>query len=125
MKKMTREWVRKAEADLAIVRRIRAAKPPLYDGICFHCQQAAEKYLKALMQERGLAVPRTHDLVDLVDLLLPGDSTLRSLRRGARSLRRFAVDARYPGMWASSRQANASWQNVQRMRTEVRKRLGI
>ena len=30
------------------------SKPPLNDLICFHCQQSAEKYLKALLQERGL-----------------------------------------------------------------------
>jgi HEPN domain-containing protein len=38
---------------------------------CFHCQQAAEKYLKALLVERSRPVPRTHILADLVDLLLP------------------------------------------------------
>jgi HEPN domain-containing protein len=32
--------------------------------VCFHCQHAAEKYLKALLQEGGLVVPRTHDLVN-------------------------------------------------------------
>jgi hypothetical protein len=104
--------VRKAEADLAIVQRIRAVKPPLHDGVCFHCQQAAEKYFKALAQEQGIITPRTHDLLRLVDLLLPADPTLRSLRRGARSLRRFAVDSRYPGFRATARQAQAAWRHV-------------
>ena len=82
MKKTTAEWVRKAEADLAIVRRIRDAKPALHDGVCFHCQQCAEKYWKGLLQEQGQRVPRTHNLLDLLQLLLPFHPPLRSFRRG-------------------------------------------
>jgi HEPN domain-containing protein len=49
MKKLTMEWVRKAEADLRVVRKIYKATPLLRDETCFHCQQAAEKYLKAVL----------------------------------------------------------------------------
>ena len=52
------------------------------------------KLLKALLQELGIPVPRTHDLLDLVNLLLPHYADLKSLRRGLRSLRKFAVDYR-------------------------------
>jgi tetratricopeptide (TPR) repeat protein len=45
--------------------------PPLRDLACFPCQQAAEKYLKALLQELGAVVPKTHDLEELLDLVLP------------------------------------------------------
>jgi HEPN domain-containing protein len=31
--------------------------------VCFHCQQAVEKYLKAFLKELGVAVPRIHDLL--------------------------------------------------------------
>jgi HEPN domain-containing protein len=35
--------------DFATVEReVRARKNPNYDGVCFHAQQCAEKYLKAL-----------------------------------------------------------------------------
>src|SRR5688572_32679202 len=78
------------------------------DVACFHCQQAAEKYIKALLQDHGLAVPRTHDLEVLLDLLLPHDATLAPLRRGVRSLTKFAVEYRYPAMRATTRQMQAS-----------------
>jgi hypothetical protein len=39
MKKTTREWVRKAEADYALARHGRKSKVPVHDGVCFHCQQ--------------------------------------------------------------------------------------
>jgi len=57
MKPITAEWVAKAEGDFATLEReSRVRKHPNYDGICFHAQQCAEKYLKAgyLKLESGL-----------------------------------------------------------------------
>jgi HEPN domain-containing protein len=105
MKKATRPWARKAEDDYQTARRLLDAKTRLYDQICFHCQQAAEKYLKAILQEQGAAVPRTHDLPDLHHLLLAGNASLRGLRRRLVFLTQFAVDFRYPGAYATARQA--------------------
>ncbi len=49
MKPITAEWVSKAEGDFATVEReARARNNPNCDGVCFHAQQSAEKYLKAL-----------------------------------------------------------------------------
>src|SRR4051794_26468164 len=108
MKRLTIAWIRKAEADLAIARRESAVKPPAHDGVCFHCQQAAEKYLKALLQEQGHVIPRTHSLHHLLTLLLPQNGELKRLRRGLRMMTRFAVDVRYPDFNATKRQAAAS-----------------
>src|SRR5205807_1235816 len=69
----TREWLRKAESDRRVARKVIHFRPPEYDVACFHCQQAVEKYLKGLLNERGLPVPKTHDLLDLTDRLLPTD----------------------------------------------------
>lgn len=125
MKRLTRMWVRKAEADLRIARRESAAADRVNDGICFHCQQSAEKFLKALIQESDLAVPRTHSLIRLLDLLSPGDSSLSKLTRGFRMLSRYAVEARYPGFSATGRQAAAALRWAERIRAVVRKRLGM
>lgn len=125
MKKLTKEWVRKAEADLAVVKNILHVRPPLNDEICYHCQQAGEKYIKALLQELSITAPRTHNLLKLVDLLLPRAPTLRVLRRGARSLRKYAVDYRYPGFRATSRQTRLALLHVDQMRKEIRELLGL
>jgi len=77
--------------------------------VCFHCQQAAEKYRKALLEELGLTVPKIHDLERLRTLFLPHHASLRPLRRGMLFLRRFSVDMRYPGEWASKWQAEAAF----------------
>src|SRR5260370_30268069 len=104
MKKLTAEWIARAEDDFAVARKLFKSRPLFNDQICFHCQQAIEKYLKAMLQHLGLPVPRTHDIPRLVTLLLPTDKTLRKLRRGTKNLTRYAVEYRYPGLKTTPRQ---------------------
>jgi HEPN domain-containing protein len=108
MKRLTREWVRKAEADYRLAVMAHRGAEPFHDAVCFHCQQSAEKYLKGLVDELGLTVPKTHDLERLRGLLTSHDAALRPLKRGLTFLTRFAVETRYPGDDASKRQAEAA-----------------
>jgi HEPN domain-containing protein len=125
MKKTTAEWVRKAEADRVIARSSGRSRKPLHDGVCFHCQQCAEKYLKGLLEELGLAVPKIHDLDHLRVLLTPYHPSLRSLRRGLIFLTNFAVATRYPGDNASKRQAQGALRWSERVRAAARALLSI
>ncbi len=125
MKRHTAQWVSKAEEDVGVARRLAAETSPPRNAACFHCQQAVEKYLKALLQESGAPVPKTHDLNHLIDLLLPHDATLVSLRRGAASLTKYAVEYRYPGLRATTRQMQVALRTMERVRAEVRARLGV
>ena len=53
MNELTVEWMEKAEGDYATAEReLRARRRPNYDAVCFHAQQAAEKYLKAFLVPR-------------------------------------------------------------------------
>jgi HEPN domain-containing protein len=117
--------VRKAEADYVVARQSSRSKTPLHDSVCFHCQQLAAKYLKALLAEHGLPVPRTHNLDDLLSLLQPPYPAMRALRRGLIFLTDFAVEYRYPGENASKRQAQAAVRWAERMRSAGRTLLGI
>lgn len=103
MKKLTREWVRKAEADWTAAERLAGSKPPLHDAVCFHAQQSAEKYCKAVLQEFAITIPRTHDLERLLTLVLPDTPELAVLRRRMAILSQFAVEYRYPGMMATGK----------------------
>jgi hypothetical protein len=94
MKRTTREWVQKAEDDYRAAVKLNRGSDPLHDQTCFLCQQCAEKYLKALMGELSLPIPRTHILKDLLTLLQPHHRSLAPLRRGLGFLTRFAVDIR-------------------------------
>lgn len=73
MNPLTLEWIDKAEADMLTARReYRARKSPNFDAVCFHAQQAAEKYVKAVLQESGMQIPRIHSLVDLLEIITKG-----------------------------------------------------
>ncbi len=124
MKRLTAEWIRKAEADFRAADELADNQPPLHDVVCFHCQQAAEKYLKALLVEAGIAVPRTHNLVALLPLLVPRHPGLRGFRRGLDFLTRFAVETRYPGDSATKRQAEAAMRWAGKVRKACRLILG-
>ncbi len=98
---------------------------PHHDEVCFHSQQCAEKYWKALLEELGLPVPRTHVLEDLVALLLPHHASLRSFRKSARFLTRFAVATRYPGKNATKREATSALRWAGKVRAAARTLLKI
>ena len=120
MKAITRQWVRKAENDLAAARRLLQIKPILSDEVCFHCQQAIEKYFKAVLAEHGMPIQKTHDLTILLHQLIPVDATLISLSRGLKRVTRYAVEYRYPGMNTTSRQARAAYEKALSVRGEIR-----
>jgi HEPN domain-containing protein len=101
------------------------ARPRLNDQACFSCQQAVEKYLKALLQELGQPVPYIHDLEVLLDLLVPHDASLDLLRQGLDGLTEYAVEYRYPGLHATTRDTQAALRLTERLRSEMRRRLKI
>jgi HEPN domain-containing protein len=121
--------VQKAEVDWlsasSLTETPSSRRRPLHDSICFHCQQTAEKYLKALLQQLGQVVPRTHDLEVLLDLLLTRYPTLAGLRQAASILTPYAVEYRYPGTSARKRQAQAALRHAEKVRAVVRRHLDL
>ena len=109
MQLLTTEWIAKAEGDLTTARReLRARKAPNYDAVCFHAQQCAEKYLKALLQEAAIPFGKTHNLSLLLDLLHERYPTLELLRPSLAILNAYAVEYRYPGESAEKEVARSS-----------------
>lgn len=90
-----RGWIAKAENDLRNVDLVLPAEDAPFDTVCFHAQQAAEKYLEALLTFRGIPFGKTHDLPELV-LLLPPDSTVPAAVGDLSELTDAAVACRYP-----------------------------
>ena len=75
------EWVAKAEGDfLTAGRELRARKSPNYDAVCFHAQQCAEKYLKAVLQVNDKRIPNIHFLLELLALILKFDGSYELLK---------------------------------------------
>jgi len=125
LKRATGEWIDKAEGDYAVAGREFAVAHPVFDAVCFHAQQCAEKYLKALLQEHGVAFPRTHDLVALVALAEGAAPALASLRPELARLTAFAVAPRYPGTSTTRADADAAMKAARCARNALRMVLGL
>jgi len=92
-----RAWLVKAAHDRRMAQLAAGESPPLTDAAAFHCQQAAEKLLKAFLFRSGEPFEKVHDLGSLIDLCVKHDPSFSILRDRADTLTPFAVRFRYPG----------------------------
>ena len=92
-----RDWLVKAENDLASATLLASVVPPLRDTAAYHCQQAGEKALKALLVWKERPLLRTHDLGILLNQVAADYPQLEALRESAELLTPYAVEYRYPG----------------------------
>jgi HEPN domain-containing protein len=126
MKPLTAEWIAKAEGDFALMEREgRVRKNPSYDGVCFHAQQCAEKYLKARLCAAGGDAGRTHDLVTLMENVLPFEPLWEAFRQDLAYLSDCAVAYRYPGETSSKEQAHDAIARCRRFRQAARQSLQL
>ena len=126
MRPLTAEWVGKAEANYqGAVALSRRRKNPLPDLVCFHCQQCAEKYLKAVLQEWVIPFPKTHVLTDLLTLARGRDPSLAVLRPALLVLEDYAVRFRYPGLDTTVAQSARARASLRAVRSRLRKKLGL
>ncbi len=93
------DWLRYAYSDLELA-RVRRPSKVLFEGLCFHAQQAAEKALKAILIAKSVPPPKTHNIRTLLDLL-PQEVTVPEEIEDAASLTDYAVTNRYPGDFES------------------------
>jgi len=93
---LVRGWLEKARRDIeTAVRELRRAEP-FTDIVCFHAQQAAEKYLKAYLTSQESDFPRTHALEDLLLLAAQKEPEFLSFKDEVTLLTPYAVETRYP-----------------------------
>lgn len=93
-----RQWLHKAEHDLRSAFRLMSGDgEPLLDTAVYHCQQTAEKALKAYLTAHGVVFPKIHLLSPLLSLCADIDSTFYQLSDAAELLTPLATEFRYPG----------------------------
>ena len=68
---IARQWLSKAMNDLLNADNNLKSEVVPFDTVCFHCQQAAEKLLKAYLVGNGQEYPFTHDLFLILEKILP------------------------------------------------------
>jgi HEPN domain-containing protein len=95
--RVVNEWLRKADADMALAEHLLSEAAAFPNAITFNCQQAAEKYLKALLTWWDTEFPKTRVLGKLIKLVHMRDAELAESLLDAISLTPYGVELRYPG----------------------------
>jgi HEPN domain-containing protein len=121
----TAAWLRKAEEDLAIAEELLKPAKALCGGAVFHCQQAAEKALKAFLVWHDVPFRKTHDLRELGNACIRIEAALKDAIADAIPLTEYAWRFRYPGEPAqpTKREARAALAAARNLYSAVVSRL--
>lgn len=93
------KWVNIADRDLMAAEQGLKVYPVLSEIVCFHCQQAAEKYLKAYLVKHQVEFQKTHSIMSLINICSTVDSEFKDKLLYADLLTDYAVEIRYPDEW--------------------------
>ncbi len=95
-KKPYHEWLNFANRDLQSAVFLQNMYPIPFEIICYHCQQSAEKFLKAYLILNDVKVKRTHDLVVLQEDCCRLNSDFKTIENECINLTDYSVTTRYP-----------------------------
>jgi HEPN domain-containing protein len=90
------EWLAFGDDDIRVAEHSLLLYPVPQELVCYHCEQAAEKYLKAFLISKDVNPPKTHDLQMLCKLCEGQDSRFAALSTDCADLTKYGVRARYP-----------------------------
>jgi HEPN domain-containing protein len=96
---IVREWLSKADEDFNFAKINLEEDNKFYSQICFHFQQAAEKYLKTYIAAYDLEFEKIHNLTALLKICGKKDASLLSLMEQCELLNAAYIDTRYPVHW--------------------------
>ena len=125
MNPLTLEWIEKAEEDYNSAKWLQQSPNPVHNSICFHVQQCIEKYLKAWLQEANISFSKTHDLQELLDLIVSTVSAWQTWKPGFKIISTYAVDSRYPGDSATAENTQHAMQICDEVRQAIRTQLEL
>jgi len=92
-----REWLVRAQHDLLAAQALLGTRPTLSDVAVYHCQQAAEKALKAFLFWHDTPFRKTHDLEELGVQCVALDASLDSLLDKISTLTPYALAVQISG----------------------------
>ncbi len=94
---LVKNWLIKSNHDLESSRKLASGSDPYLDTAIYHCQQAVEKSLKAVLVFHDKRFEKTHDLTVLLELAQQYESNLKGHEDIAEQLTPYATEFRYPG----------------------------
>ena len=89
-------WLDKAQKALLSAIHESTFTDSVLESICFHCQQAVEKFLKAYLIFLGIEFSKTHEIGELITLCEQKDHAISMVKEEADQLTDYSVDIRYP-----------------------------
>ena len=126
MKPITEQWIAQAEGDWKFAGRVMWVRDnPVYDHLCFHSPESAEKYLKTHLMEAETAFPKMHNLPHLLTLLLPIQPDWQALKADLLGLKSFDVSIVYPSKNADKADARAALDYFWPVREAMRRSLEL
>ena len=123
--KELKSWIAHAEDDFLAAKTLARTKKPLLTGACFHAQQSAEKYLKALLILKDVDFPKTHDLSTLNTMCNETGILTGLIPRQLTDLTEYAVRRRYPGEEPTREDAKEAIEIATTVRRFARSYLGL
>lgn len=96
---LVNKWISIAERDSLTAKQGLDAETIITDTICFHCQQAVEKYLKAFLVKHQVEFTKTHSIMTLLNLCSIVDQSFSEELAEVDYLTDYAVEIRYPDEW--------------------------
>ena len=90
------EWLNFAKEDLDTAKALLTGNFLFNRSICYHCQQSAEKDLKAYIIYLDLPLNKTHNQIKLVDQISELDKEITHLQQAVEVLTDYIVTTRYP-----------------------------
>lgn len=120
LREIVYKWLVKADNDFKTAGQIFNVEEIITDTICFHCQQAAEKYLKGYLVSKNISPEKTHKIESLLALCIRLDSSFEEISE-AKTLTEYAVELRYPDDFfiPSLEEAKEAYQLAQKVRNFV------
>lgn len=96
------EWLAKADDDFRFAEANLREGSEFFAQICFHFQQAAEKFLKAYIIAKDLPFGKVHDLVNLLKTCAIHNPAFNRLREECILLNTAYIETRYPVHWPTN-----------------------
>lgn len=97
LSELVAEWMEFASADLGAAKHLeQTMHPKPLEIICYHCQQSAEKALKAFLVTNEITPPRTHDLNELCKMCEEFEQSFCEIAKHCEFLTKYGVTPKYP-----------------------------
>jgi HEPN domain-containing protein len=122
-----KQWIIKGDHDLGTAKVTYLHIPEYLDTVTFHCQQAVEKYLKSYLIFKLIPFRFVHDLIYLLELIVPIDPDFETYFDNISELQSYAVEVRYPNemIFLSNDKVENAMRIAKEIRTLITGKMGI